>query len=106
MLFFRFDQNNSGGYFDGYHNVIVEANTPEQANLIAAHSGYVYFGDRGDCIECCGFRWSEFWDGDTEADGYSIYSTVEEAKKHASTRYFTSTGDSVVLHFNGKVEEF
>lgn len=101
-MFYRFNQNNSGGVFDGYHCVIVEADSPAEANQTAVESGHVYFEDRGDCIECCGYRWREFWETDTVPDGYSIYEDVDEAVWDAKGGYFTSTGDIIVLHKNGE----
>ncbi len=47
-MFYKFRQNTSGGYFDGYHNVIIETSDAVEANRFAEQSGYVYFGDRDD----------------------------------------------------------
>lgn len=64
-MFFTYDQNNSGGYFDydaerGIANyVIVEAANVDEADFKAQQAG-VYFDHSymQDCA-CCGPRWSE-----------------------------------------------
>jgi hypothetical protein len=58
-MFFTFNQNNSGGRFRGpAYYVIIEADTPTEANNIAENHGVYFDGcrDGTDC-ECCGDRW-------------------------------------------------
>lgn len=105
-MFYRFSQNNSGGYFESFHEVIIEADTPEEANARAILTGHVYFDDRGDCVDCCGYRWQEFWAGDTFTDSYRVFSNLEEAKKAAMGGYFSSTGDRMVQHADYTTEIF
>lgn len=65
-MFFNFRQNNSGGFYIGPKNVLVRADTAEQANKKAVASGHVYFygvRDGKDC-ECCGNRWYQCHDFD------------------------------------------
>jgi hypothetical protein len=66
MLWFRFWQNNSGGYRVGPHYVYVEAKNAEYANFIASKEGPVYFRGcaTGEDCRCCGDRWSPCWDSD------------------------------------------
>jgi hypothetical protein len=65
--FYSFDQNNSGGSYKYDERsgisvtVIVEATSWMHANAIAQSIG-LYFDGSGDCVECCGYRWSEQWD--------------------------------------------
>lgn len=61
--FYPFVQNNSGGSYDGFELVIVEANSPEEANATAEQFG-VYFGGSysGRDCSCCGDRWSRVYD--------------------------------------------
>lgn len=108
MKFFKFRQNNSGGYFDGYHNVLIEARNAIEANELAQASGLVYFEDRGDCVECCGYRWSEFWASDITVDGYTIFSRelIEEGEHIRLQGYFSGAGDSVIVYYDGTTEEF
>lgn len=87
-LFFKYDQNNSGGsfYYDDNlgENVLVEAHSPGEADQIAEGLG-IYFDGCGDC-PCCGRRWSEAggWSQESKPDGYSVFATAEEAiAKHA-----------------------
>lgn len=62
-MFYTYNQNNSGGSFieDAdrgiAHYVIVEADSPEQADITAENIG-LYFDDSYDC-PCCGSRWDE-----------------------------------------------
>lgn len=105
-MFYRFQQNNSGGYFVGYHNVIIEASNPAEANKFAVQSGYVYFGDRGDCVECCGYRWNALGDNETYLVGYRVFEDCEDAKSAAKGGYFTNTGDNIVIFADGSQETF
>jgi len=72
MPFFTFRQNNSGGFFQGFETVIVEAANAAEANDVALEYG-VYFDGAGsiDC-DCCGDRWYRVRDFDAE-DVPSIY---------------------------------
>ena len=73
MAFFEYHQNNSGGGFDidesaGISvNVIIEADSAEEANRKAEDIGLYFDGD-GDC-SCCGNRWYEQWD---DSDGDAV----------------------------------
>lgn len=71
-MFYTFKQNNSGGSFDYDElsgisvNVIVEANSPSEANQLAQDIGLYFDGcnTNMDC-PCCGDRWydSAAYDG-------------------------------------------
>lgn len=66
-MFFTYDQNNPYGKFEGPAiAVIVEADSPTEADTIAMTLG-VYFdeGYQLDC-ECCGSRWGRASEGTTE----------------------------------------
>lgn len=60
--FYQFDQNNSGGHFIVNENlcniVVIEAESPEQANEKAKDLGIYFYGttEGSDC-PCCGDRW-------------------------------------------------
>lgn len=62
-LWYEFDQNNSGGYFerDDFVSdvVFVQAMNPEHAENIM--SDLIYAADAWSYCECCGERWS-FYD--------------------------------------------
>jgi len=60
--YWEYAQNNSGGFWKlPAITVWVEADTEAEAESIAKENG-VYFsifsGRDGDCLECCGPRWS------------------------------------------------
>ena len=68
-MFFKFEQNNSAGYFciddkRGMGPVVwVEAKNPKEANKRALDIGIYFDGVRKqmDC-ECCGDRWYKQWE--------------------------------------------
>jgi len=60
--YWEYNQNNSGGFWKlPAITVLVEADSEAEADSIAKENG-VYFsyfsGREGDCLECCGPRWS------------------------------------------------
>lgn len=65
-MFYTYQQNNSGGWFDTTDAldviVVIEADTYRQANARAMRLG-IYFDGHGDC-RCCGNRWSAQWSED------------------------------------------
>ena len=71
-MFYHFRQNNSGGYWVGPINVIVEANSPAEANEIASTVGPCYFDGDGDC-SCCGNRWSELWENEEGSESPEVW---------------------------------
>lgn len=77
-MFYEYHQNNSGGGFayeeDGVtYLVIIEANSPAEADERAERVG-IYFDDEGeiDC-ECCGSRWNRAYGKGSEVP--SVYGT-------------------------------
>lgn len=83
MKFYTFRQNNSGGSFYGPHYVIIEAESPEAANLIAENTDEVniYFDGCAlgiDC-NCCGDRWSRVYESDAN-DKLMIYNQEIDPK--------------------------
>jgi len=88
-MFYTFDQNNSGGSWDYdaargiTHRVIVEADSPDEANDRAEAIGLYFNGVAAerDC-ECCGDRWSPMWSGEKGTTVPEVYGTaVLETKK-------------------------
>lgn len=85
MPFFHFSQNNSGGSFHRTEllttDVIVEANTPEEANDRAQQLGIYFNGCHlGRDCSCCGDRWYEQYSYEEGSPYPAIYSRpVEEA---------------------------
>lgn len=59
-MFYNYDQNNSGGSYSGPKYIVVEADSPQQADKIAESKTPVYFDgcDSGQDCSCCGDRWS------------------------------------------------
>lgn len=80
--FYHFRQNNSGGSVviddDVAINVIIEANSAEQANRSAQAIGIYFDGcDSGKDCSCCGDRWYKADESDGTA-APSIYNTHPE----------------------------
>jgi hypothetical protein len=99
-MFFEFHQNNSGGSFDYggdvSEHVIIEADSPEEANAIAENHGIYFDGVYKDMdCECCGNRWYPKWEGDEGTEEPTIYG--EKLTKTASRPY-------VVIYKSGQVE--
>lgn len=68
LLWYLFDQNNSGGSFEGNDDlseiVFIQARSPNQANRIAEQKGIYFDGvERGLDCECCGNRWGRADEG-------------------------------------------
>ncbi len=68
-MFYTFKQNNSGGWFDIDDNVavnvIIEANSAEEANQLAQQHGIYFDGvAEGQDCPCCGDRWAEVRESD------------------------------------------
>lgn len=64
LKWFRYWQNNSGGYFKNPARIVyIQAEDEEQANEIAENNDIYFNGcaDGFDC-SCCGDRWSLPWD--------------------------------------------
>ena len=73
-MFFEYHQNNTGGVFTGpAMYVVVEADTPDEADLLASGILGLYFEGcyKGiDCL-CCGDRWYQaFGDGSDQPEIY------------------------------------
>ena len=63
--FYTFNQNNSGGEYHGVKNIIIEADSAEQANNLSFQHGIYFDGcDRGIDCSCCGDRWSPVRESD------------------------------------------
>ena len=85
--FFTFNQNNSGGVFDGpAMYVIVEAINAKHADQVAEQYGVYFNGcESGTDCHCCGDRWSRTWDEKGD-DVPTIYGKAVEASKVDSLR--------------------
>jgi len=82
-MFYRFRQNNSGGYLrEPARNVYVEAASEDEARLKFTQINGCYFDPdyKRDC-RCCGNRWDEYiWD--TYANDYELMRAIEEEIKN------------------------
>ncbi|MGG0308293.1 hypothetical protein ABEY43_07235 [Priestia megaterium] len=108
--FYNFSQCNSGGYFEVDDNVceevIVEANTYEQANEIAKTIGIYFYGSStGEDCSCCGDRWREVDEDDGENEPM-IGSTLAREYKRGTFRdqcyIYYLNGTKEVIEFEDK----
>lgn len=54
----QYTQNNSGGFFEGHHYMVVEALNPKHADMRAEENGAYFDGcETGRDCRCCGDRW-------------------------------------------------
>lgn len=80
-MFYRFSQNNSGGFFVGPQVLIVEAASTEEAEARAVAAGVYFDGVAAerDC-ECCGDRW--FRDPDAFATREEAVASLGDTHQH------------------------
>ena len=100
-MFYHYRQNNSGGGFDCddnvHMNVIIEANSANQANNKAKSIG-IYFdgvGKNMDC-DCCGDRWSCV-DDDDGTEVPSMYGT--SLNEFQADSYFVKDGVKAIVYY-------
>ena len=89
LLFFEYDQNNTGGSFDVddklCHRLIIEAEDNGKADEIAENLGCYWDGvDNGMDCSCCGDRWYSghelnFEEMNTRWNGYEISQWLKES---------------------------
>ena len=107
MSYFHFQQNNSGGYYDGPKHIWVEARDAEHANerALFLDTGVYFNGcesDR-DC-SCCGDRWSEAYGEGTEVPHY--YDTpVVDGVLHIGYTPYPKDSVGLVYRLDGTKEE-
>ena len=82
-MFYAYDQNNSGGGFivndDVTYNVIIEADSADEANAKAEDVGIYFDGcETGDDCPCCGDRWYAAWRDEGDATPMIYGKPVEE----------------------------
>lgn len=115
IMFFNFRQNNSGGHFAFDEkagisvNVIVEAETAEEANSKAEQLGLYFDGcDNGQDCDCCGDRWYRQYsdsDGDKKPSIYGVaIRKNQKFKKDGPFHFKWINGPEAFIHYkNGKV---
>jgi hypothetical protein len=83
-MFFRFEQNNAGGFFvEGLpETLFVEAPSPDEANTIAEANG-VDFED--GCPGCCGDRWNRVYDAQHGMDAIAFAEAIALAIEFNNT---------------------
>jgi hypothetical protein len=107
-MFYEYCQNNSGGGFafdkvSGItHIVIVEADSPDQADVRAEEIGLYFDGcANGQDCSCCGDRWYRAYGKGTEEP--EVYGKPV-AKAELLTLWMKPNPDVVVHYKDGRIE--
>lgn len=117
-LFYKFDQNNSGGAFDiddkVCHRVIIEADTIDEAIDKAEELGIYFNGvDKGIDCECCGDRWyvpmddvmSGIWEFNPRTTIEEMFGDIETYAQYLADEYGWTIPDARIYYKNGEVIE-
>jgi hypothetical protein len=117
-LFYHFSQNNSGGSFDYderdgiTHHVVIEADSPEEANRKAESIGIYFYGcDDGRDCSCCGDRWYPTDNYDAKEEPEIFGKPVHRAHIKENEEDFVPMkwidGYEIFVHYkDGRVEGF
>lgn len=99
-MFYEYIQNNSFGRWNGPHIIIIEADSPEEADQIAEEKTPIYFNgcSTGKDCPCCGDRW-----GNAYGDGDEYPSIWGKRLEDYRTIYGEKEID--VYFKNGKIEK-
>ena len=109
-MYYDYRQNNSGGNFDIDDrvavNVIIEADSAEEADAIAETKGLYFDGcDNGSDCHCCGDRWYRAWSGDGKTTP-EIYSQTADSFVAGGANAWEQPGQPAVhiYHLDGRKE--
>ncbi len=109
-MFYKFDQNNGGGYFvtdeNLCHRLFIEADNEHEAIEKAEELGCYWDGvNRGLDCPCCGDRW-DFPDKlDSKHYAWEKHSNIEEFAQSLADRYSWTSPDIRIFYKNGTVKE-
>ncbi len=98
LKWFRFGQNNSGGYFVVNENVCEEVLIQARSAAEALQRGEAFF-DNSDSCPCCGDRWSDWIDDTDGTDEPRIHGEPLAAIEASSFRK-----QARLHHFDGRIE--
>ena len=110
-MFYHFSQNNSGGVWcTPAINVIIEADSPQEANDIARDNDLYFDGvDGGMDCECCGDRWYPV----SKEEGFNVPSVYGQelgiVHKYSLTpiRWGSEkVPDAIVFFKNGDIQKY
>ena len=103
-MFYRYRQNNSGGYFHQDDHVgvevYIEAKDAVEADRLAENVG-IYFHGLGDC-SCCGNRWHHAWE---EGENETPYEETERLPYNSLVNWMDETTVHI-YNFDGTHEKF
>jgi hypothetical protein len=112
-MFYNFAQNNSGGSFivDDLSAVyiIIEADSPDEANDIAVDETGIYFNgcNEGSDCPCCGDRWYPAWSDEYADKVPSVWENpVSEECVEVTKKKFLKHGDLIIVYKKEGVKYF
>lgn len=101
LLWFHFNQNNSGGYFINDEMVCEEVFIQARNAAEAVTKADALFDSRSDHCACCGARWSTWVD---DKDGTPTPTVYGDPIESVEAGYFRK--EARLHHFDGRVETF
>lgn len=102
-MFFTFSQNNSGGAFEGFQFVIIEADSANEANNLAeSHDIYFDGVSKGMDCSCCGDRWARKWFDDEGKEMPEIYGEPPEVSAVDPDNWYPVT--YAIYYKDGRVD--
>lgn len=104
-MFYEFRQNNSGGFWrEPGMSVIIEANSSEEANVIAETKGLYFNGcEEGLDCDCCGDRWYRAW---SDKDGEESFTTPERGEIYEEWAKRDSVKQYVIYFKDGSEKSY
>ena len=98
VKWYRFGQNNSGGYFVRNENVCEEVFTQARNATEALHRGELFL-DNCDSCPCCGERWNTWIE---DQDGTEVPMIYDEPLTEARATPFRK--EARLHHYDGRIE--
>ena len=109
MMFYSFDQNNSGGRFDFDEDVgitryvVIEADSEDHANQIAEELGIYFDGvDKDLDCDCCGDRWCRTYGGGDQEPCY--YGKPIDKIVNSTFKWMPKNKEACVHYLDGRKE--
>lgn len=108
MPYFTFRQNNSGGSFiKPAHNVVIEADSADDANHRAEAIGLYFDGcDDGMDCECCGDRWYAQCGNDSGSPEPMVYGRPAHEKHTSRSSWSNAWQSTLVVHKDGREDRY
>ena len=109
LKFFRFQQNNSGGFFNVTdklcRNLYIEAHSYNEAREKATDMGVYFNGcDIGIDCSCCGDRWDDYAD-EINLTELNKFEKISDYAQYMAGEFGWTTPDARIFYYDGTVTE-